>query len=413
MAVSRKDNKGRVLLRGESQRSQDMRYVYSFTDPLGRRKYIYATDLMELRRKEDKLKKDQLDGLDLYVAVKATVDFVFDRYMSTRDDLRKSTRGSYEYTYDHYVRKGFGAKLICDVKYSDVKYFYWHLMNDLGLKSATVDNVHGLLNPTFDLAVRDDIIRKNPTIGVMAEVRKKAGMDGKVRHALTREQQKAFLSFLKGHPVYDHWHPLFTVLFGTGCRIGEIAGLCWRDLNFEDGFINIDHALVYYTGEIDGVRKSRLGISLPKTEAGIRTVPMLREVDAAFRTVYEDHKKTGFNAEVIDGMSGFVFKNRFGNVIRQGSINKAIKGIVNNYNEAEVIRAKKERRKPLLIPLFSCHYTRHTFCSRFCETETNVKVIQMIMGHKDIRTTMDIYAEVTEARKREAINKLSENMDIF
>ena len=92
---------------------------------------------------------------------------------------------------------------------------------------------------------------------------------------------------------------------------------------------------------------------------------------------------------------------------------EAIKGIVNNYNEAEIIRAKKEHRDPLLIPLFSCHYTRHTFCSRFCETETNIKVIQIIMGHKDIRTTMDIYAEITEARKREAIDKLSENMDIF
>ena len=413
MAKSRKDNKGRVLLRGESQRSQDMRYVYSFTDPMGKRKYIYATDLVELRRKEDRLKRDQLDGLDVYVAGKATINYVFDRYMGLRDDLRKSTRGSYEYTYDHYVREEFGRKLICDVKYSDVRFFYFHLVKDLGLKSATVDNVHRLLSPTCDLAVRDDIIRKNPTVGIMAEVRKKTGNDGKVRHALTREQQKAFLDFLKDHPVYDHWLPLFTVLFGTGCRIGEVTGLRWKDLDFEKGSININHSLVYYTGEIDGVRKSRLGIFLPKTEAGIRTVPMLKEVDAAFRTVYEDHKKTGFNKDVIDGMTGFVFKNRYGNVMRQGAINKAIKGIVNNYNEAEIIRAKKEHRDPLLIPLFSCHYTRHTFCSRFCETETNIKVIQIIMGHKDIRTTMDIYAEITEARKREAIDKLSENMDIF
>ena len=413
MAKSRKDNKGRVLLRGECQRSQDMRYVYAYTDPLGRRKYIYSTDLMELRRKEDKLKRDQLDGLDLYVAGKATIDFVFDRYISTRDDLRKTTRGSYEYTYNHYVRGGFGTKLICNVKYSDVRYFYYHLVNDLGLKSATVDNVNRLLSPTFQLAVRDDIIRKNPTTGVMAEVRKMTGKDGKVRHALTKERQRAFIGFIKENPVYNHWLPLFTVLFGTGCRIGEITGLCWKDLDFENRSISVNQALVYYTVEVDGVRKSVLGISLPKTEAGIRTIPMLKEVEEAFRSLYKDQKKTGFNTEVIDGITGFVFKNRFGNVMRQGSINKSIKGIVNTYNETEIIKAKKEHRKPLLIPMFSCHYTRHTFCSRFCETETNVKVIQSIMGHKDIRTTMDIYAEITEARKREALNKLSQNMDIF
>ena len=74
MTKTRKDNKGRVLLRGESQRSQDLRYVYSFTDPMGRRKYIYATDLLELRRKEEKLKRERLDGLDIYLAGKATIN---------------------------------------------------------------------------------------------------------------------------------------------------------------------------------------------------------------------------------------------------------------------------------------------------------------------------------------------------
>ena len=413
MTKTRKDNKGRVLLRGESQRSQDLRYVYSFTDPMGRRKYIYATDLLELRRKEEKLKRDRLDGLDIYLAGKATINSVFDQYISTRDDLRKTTKSGYEYTYNHYIRDGFGRRLICDIRFSDVWDFYHHLLKDLNLKSATVDNVHRVLNPVFKLAVRDDIIRKNPTEGVMAEVRKAAGKDGKIRHALTREQQKAFLGFIKGHPVYGHWHPLFVVLFGTGCRIGEIAGLRWQDLDFEEGSISINHALVIYTERIGGKGKTRLGISIPKTEAGTRTVPMLSEVEEAFRVVYADHRETGFNVEEIDGMSGFVFKNRYGNVIRAGSFNKAIAGIVSHYNYGETLKAKKERRKPVLIPGFSCHYTRHTFCARFCEEETNIKVIQTVMGHRDVRTTMDTYAEVTEARKKEAINKLSENMDIF
>lgn len=413
MAKSRKDNKGRVLLRGESQRSQDMRYVYTYQDPFGKRKYIYATDLMELRKKKDELKRDQLDGLDVYVAGKATINFVFDRYLSMKHDLRKTTKANCQYTYDHFVRDGFGKKLVCEVKYSDVRYFYYHLLNDLKVSASTVDNVHTVLHPAFQMAVRDNIIRSNPSDGVMAEIKKKAGKNKSVRHALTKEQERAFLGFLKVHPSYSRWHPLFTVLFGTGCRIGEVTGLRWQDLNFEDGSISINHALVSYTEEIDGKRKYRLGISFPKTEAGTRIIPMLGEVKAAFRAVHEEQKKTGFNETVIDGMSGFIFMNRFGNVMTYRSVNDAIKRIVCDYNAMEQIEAKKEHREPILIPMFSCHYTRHTFCTRFCENETNIKVIQAVMGHADISTTMDTYAEVTEAKKREAIDKLSQNMDVF
>lgn len=55
MANNRKDDRGRVLRKGEIQRTSDKRYMYTYTDPLGRRKYIYANDLAELREKEKKL----------------------------------------------------------------------------------------------------------------------------------------------------------------------------------------------------------------------------------------------------------------------------------------------------------------------------------------------------------------------
>ena len=67
-----------------------------------------------------------------------------------------------------------------------------------------------------------------------------------------------------------------------------------------------------------------------------------------------------------------------------------------------------------MIPKFSCHIFRHTFASRFCEHEDNIKVIQEVMGHADVSTTMNIYAEVNDANvKREALDKLAKNMDVF
>ena len=83
MAKARKDNRGRALRKGESQRT-DNTYVYTYTDPFKKRRFVYAKDLQTLREKQDKLKREQLDGLDSYLAGNATLNFVFDRYMSTK-----------------------------------------------------------------------------------------------------------------------------------------------------------------------------------------------------------------------------------------------------------------------------------------------------------------------------------------
>ena len=411
MAKVRKDLRGRSLRKGEVQRSSDKRYMYTYTDPMGRRKFIYANDLAELREKEAKLMKDQLDGLDLYVAGKASVNDTFDRYMSTKYNLRESTKSSYLYTYDHYVRDTFGKKRIADIKYSDVLQFYYYLLNEVKISLGTLDTVHCLLHPTFQLAVRDEIIRNNPTEGVMKEISRESGKNRGIRHALTVEQQRAFMEYIANHPIYYHWWPMFTVLLGTGCRIGEALGLRWQDLDYDRRTISINHSLSYY--QKPDTNKSVLRISKPKTEAGIRTIPMLDVVKDAFQMLYEEQLENGFNETEIDGMSGFIFCNRFGTVPNPQTVNHTIKRIANSYNADEVVRAKKERRDPVILPNFSCHHLRHTFCTRLCENETNLKVIQSIMGHRNIETTMDIYAEATEEKKQESFENLATKLDIF
>lgn len=130
MAKTRKDNKGRALQKGESQRQSDLMYIYAYMDPLQKRRYIYSKDLVKLREREKKLLKDQLDGLDIYVAGRADLNFVFDRYISTKTELRSTTYSNYMYMYERYVRDGFGKKKIGEIKYSDVVQFYFYLLNE-------------------------------------------------------------------------------------------------------------------------------------------------------------------------------------------------------------------------------------------------------------------------------------------
>ena len=287
MAKIRKDTKGKVLHKGEDYKKEKKLYRYSYTDPLGKRRCIYSKDLGELREKEKQLQRDQLDGLDMYVQGKADVNFAFDRYIATKTELRSSTRTNYLYTYDRYVRNGFGKKKLSSVRYSDVVLFYNALLGK-GLSVSTVDSVHTVLRPTFQLAVRDNVIRNNPADGAMAEVNKKWDGETGVRHALTIEEERAFLDCLNLQKNLK-WKPLFTVMFGTGCRIGEVIGLRWDDADMDNGIITIDHDITYYPRS-DKNYKCEYELALPKTEAGIRTIPMLKKVKEALEIEKENQE---------------------------------------------------------------------------------------------------------------------------
>lgn len=408
MAEKRKDNKGRNLRTGEYQR-KDLMYQYKYIGADGKQKFVYSKDLQELRKKEEQIKQDIKDGIKTRAEIPLTVNDMFDKYIATKTELKASTRTNYRYMYKNYVRDTFGTKKLADVRYSDVKCFYNSLIKEKNFKPNSMEIVHTLLHPVFTLAVRDNYIRVNPTDGVMAEIKKSHNWEKPKRHALTEEQQGAFIDYMKNSEMYSHWLPLFTAFLGTGCRVGELIGLRWEDIDTKNDTISINHNLIYRQND-DGV--CEMHITTPKTEAGKRTIPMLPEVKHAFITERKRQMEQGIRTCTIDGYTNFIFLNRENYVHNPQTINRAIVRIYKAYNEEEEKNAKKEKREPVLIPHFSVHNLRHTFCTRFCENETNIKVIQEIMGHSDISTTMNIYAEATESKKQESFKNLIGKMKI-
>lgn len=400
--ATRKDSRGYALKKGESQR-KDGRYVFRYTTIRGEHRAVYAKDLAELRKKEVKIRRSIEDGLDPDRAERITLNELFDEYISQKYDLKQSTRTNYKYMYNHYVRESFGKMRISKIKYTDVKKFYYSLILEKGFKPNSMEIVNTLLHPAFTMAVRDGLLRLNPTDGVMTEIKKSHSWEKKKRHALTIPEQRAFTNYIANSAEYRGWYPLFTVMLGTGCRIGEVLGLRWQDIDFKNRTININHNLVYRAQD-DGTCINR--VNSPKTSAGIRIIPMLDEVFDAFLEEYQYQKVIGFSTDEIDGYSGFVFCTGEGKVYLPGMINRTIHSICADYNKEEAAKAEEEKRDPVLLPHFSCHHLRHTFCTRFCENETNLKVIQEIMGHADISTTMDVYAEATQEKKKASMTAL-------
>ena len=271
-------------------------------------------------------------------------------------------------------------------------------------------STQNVLHQVFAVAVDDEYIRVNPTDGVLTAIKAAHQYETPKRHALTLPQQQAFLNFIKKTPKFQHWLPMFTFMLGTGCRISETVGLCWGDIDFESGFITIQHNLVYHDHEVGGCYFT---MSTPKTAAGKRAIPILPEVRKALEQERTNQQELELVCEYeIDGISDFVFLNRFGQPQNPQTVNRAIKRISVAYNEAELEKAEKEKREPQLLPPFSCHNLRHTFCTRLCENETNLKIIQDIMGHKDISTTMEIYAEATKEAKAHSFANLNGKLGI-
>lgn len=420
--AERRDTKNRLLGKGEYQKS-DGRYMYRYVDSKGNSRFVYSWTLTQtdrppkgkhsekcLRELEKEIAKDLQDEIDSFKAKKMTLNAFYEDYIEQKQELKTSTRTNYKYIYKKYVWDSIGRRKLPEIKYSDIKKFYNHLIREVGFKPNSMETIHTILHPIFATAVRDGYIRVNPTDGVMAEIKKSNDWEKPKRHALSVSEQEAFVEFTKSHRVYSHWLPLFTVLLGTGCRVGEIVGLTWDDCDFKNGIININHSLIYRPDEYTG--KSGFYISTPKTKAGEREIPMFEAVRKALLNERMRQMREGFNQTVIDGYSGFIFSNRFNGVLSPHNINRAIERITRDYNVEESELAARQNREPLLLPHFSVHNLRHTFCTRMCENESNIKVIQEIMGHSDISTTMDVYSEATRDKKKESFAGLEGKMKI-
>ena len=329
--MARKDNKGRNLKTGEYQRP-DGRYEYRYKDEItGKRNSVYAADLASLREMEKKINKDMDDLLITDASVKKlTVNTLFERYMATKN-IKERTKKNYIRMWDYRIRNTLGNIRVVDFKTSHVRTFF-SALSDEGLAHSTIKGLYGLLNPSFELAVEDGIIRKNPVTGTLGDY----GAPAKEKEALTLEQQEKLLKFVEQSNVYKPHLPMMQVMFGACLRVSETIGLTWSDVDMKN-----------------------------------------REIH-------------------VGGRSGFIFNTKHGRPIMPAGVNSFLKNIVNAYNKKESKLAEEEKREPELMPPISSHTLRHTGCTRLGENNVNPKVMQYVMGHSDAQITMNVYNHIAE-----------------
>ncbi len=265
----RKDNKGRVLKDGEVYRKSDGLYMYRWTAKNGKRHTIYDATLEGLREKEEKIQHDLADGIRI-PECSLTLNDLFELWRKNKVGLKEHTFANYVYMYNRFVRDEIGMMKLKDIRKSDIRSYYNGIVRNGKMALNTLETIQNVLHQVFAVAVDDEYIRVNPTDGVLTAIKAAHQYETPKRHALTLPQQQAFLNFIKKTPKFQHWLPMFTFMLGTGCRISETVGLCWSDIDFESGFITIQHNLVYHDHEVGGCYFT---MSTPKTAAGKRAIP--------------------------------------------------------------------------------------------------------------------------------------------
>ena len=395
MSEKRRDSKNRILRSGESQR-KDGRYAYKYTDTFGKPQFIYAWKLVptdktpagkrddiSLREKEKAIRKDLDDGIDT-VGKKMTVCQLYAKQIRHRGNVKHNTINGRKRLMKLLEQDRLGSCRIDSVKLSDAK--EWALrMAEKGIAYSTISNDKRSLKAAFYTAIQDDCIRKNPFDFKLNTVIED---NTQPKEPLTQAQEKELLDFVQGDKVYQKYYDELIILLGTGLRISECCGLTDTDLDFENRIINVDHQLLY---------SSEIGyyIEKPKTESGIRQIPMTESVYRALQNVLKNRRGTSI---IVDGYSNFLFVGKSGKPKTAVLYNNMLRGLVKKYNKS---------RKVALPKVTTPHTFRHTFCTNKANAGMNPKALQYLMGHANIIMTLNYYAHANFDSAKAEMDRLA------
>lgn len=383
MSEIRRDNKGRKLATGESQ-DKDGRYRYKYNDSFGKRKSVYSWRLTEsdpypkgkrkdisLSEKEKVIEKALSDAVSTNGGDMTVLELV-QRYISQKRGVKHNTQANYNFVINVIKKEEFGAKRIDTIKLSDAKAWLIKLQDD-GRGYSSIHSIRGVVRPAFQMAVDDDLIRKNPFEFQLATV---VVNDSVTREAITRKQQREFLRFIKEDKHFCKYYDGIYILFNTGLRVSEFVGLTANDIEFDKQRIKIDH-------QLQRTRNMEYEILTPKTEKGERYVPMKEDVADCFRRIIQNRKHPKIEP-MIDGYSGFLFLDKNDMPMVALHWEKYFQHIREKYNSIYKVQ----------MPCITPHVCRHTFCSNMAKSGMNPKTLQYIMGHSDIGVTLNTYTHL-------------------
>ena len=395
MSEKRRDNKNRILRNGESQR-KDGRYAFKYTDTNGRTQFVYSwklentdrlpygkRDCLSLREKEKQISRDLSDQIVPHGGDMTVLQLV-QKYVLQKTGVRHNTEAGYQTVINMLKKEPFGNRRIDRVKLSDAKCWLIQLQKD-GKSYSSIHSIRGVVRPAFQMAVDDDLIRKNPFEFQLATV---VVNDSVMREAITRKQERAFLEFVKNDKHFCRYYDGIYILFKTGLRISEFVGLTVSDIDLNSRTINVNH-------QLQRKRNMEYIIVPTKTNSGTRTLPMTDDVYECFSRILKNRPSTQVEP-LIDGKRGFLYLDKNGMPMASLHWEKYFQHICEKYNKIYKVP----------MPKVTPHVCRHTYCSNMARSGMNPKTLQYLMGHSDISVTLNTYTHIGFEDAKEELKRV-------
>lgn len=367
------------------------RYMGRFTYE-GQRYTLYDDDLKRLEKSMNDMRYELEHGI-YGDAKRMTMNQWFKIWLEDykENTVKPSTKMSYQQYYNLYIRKTLGGKYIKDVRSIHIQ----KLCNDLakrGLATNTISRVELVINGMLDQACKNDMILKNPCIGVVVPK-----IERKVRKVMTQQEQDIFIEHVNSEENIM-FRTFCLLALGTGMRIGEILALSWDCIDYNKKTISIERTMVYRKDENGNYN---FFFQTPKTKSSRRKIPLLDNVMFSLKKYQVEQRKyiqmIGELWMPKEEMENLIFTTKSGKPLIENDINRKIHKIINEINE---------KNPQIKLQQFSSHTLRHTFATRCFENGIPPKVVQEFLGHASIKMTMDLYTHVLNDTKQEEIKKL-------
>lgn len=389
--------KERRLPKGISKRA-DGRYQGRFTFQ-GERYTLYDRDLKALQKKMADAQYEMEHGI--YMDAKhMTLDVFFQTWLSEikESTVKANTLSVYQEIYKVHIAPQLGKLQVSGIN----KLMIQRLLNSMsknGLSANTLAKTKAILYSVFKEAMENRMISYNPCENITIR------RDRIERRVLSYEEQKKFLAAISG----SRYEMLCILGLSTGLRIGELSGLRWSDINFEEKTLTVERTYIY----LHDVKNHQMRdiFHSPKTKTSNRTIRLL-DSTLQLLTLHKQKQETekaalGDKWQPIEDGEDLVFTTKNGKPVRGLNVAETLNHYVEQINQKEQIAAKKEGREPVVFERITPHTLRHTFATRAFESGIPPKVVQQILGHSSLEMTMDLYTHVTEDVQAREIQKLS------
>lgn len=388
-----KNLKGKECGKGIRQRKDGL-YSARFVDKLGNRHEKYFSTIPEARNWIDDSKyADRHEGI--FVPTETTVDEWFEYWIENIvGDLAPNTLRNYRERYTFNIQPVIGQMAIANVKPMHCKKVL--LQMDKTYSGSTIRQTYIAMGTMLKSALMNDLIAKHPMNGVRYTKPVRAKDD---INFLTREEQKIFLNQAKR----SHNYKQYALILETGLRTGELIGLTWDAIDFEKRTLTVNKTLEYRHKQ----KNWRAGP--PKTPESYRTIPLTKRAYEILKALWDNrkHRKTSpllsETLEYIDRRTGATSQLVMGDLVfinwRTGEPAKNSSYDTHLYKLCDKAEIKR----------FSMHALRHTYATRAIEAGMQPKVLQKLLGHSSIKTTMDRYVHITTDSMDQAIKQFENN----